>query len=266
MTGTFNAETLKAALDAAGLKASLRFFDTLGSTNDLARDLLLDKDVPEWTVIVADAQTAGHGRMNRAWLAPAGDTVCMSVVLRPTIEPAHLPRLTMLGALATLRTLRRWFDADALGLKWPNDVLLHGRKVAGILPEGSFVGAVLRGAVLGIGINVGTDFSAHPDLAASAISMQEAAPGVRFDRVAVLTELLRRLEEAYPRLESQELFNAWRDALVILGRQVIVTTPDGAVRGIAETVSPEGALWLRSADGHRQRFLAGDVSLRDKDG
>jgi BirA family biotin operon repressor/biotin-[acetyl-CoA-carboxylase] ligase len=262
MAQPYNAETITGALRAAGVDASVHFFAEAGSTNDEARRLLAGR-APEWTAVIANHQTDGRGRMARQWVAPSGTSICLSVVLRPKIEAAHLPRVTMLGAVALMHALRRWFDAGDVALKWPNDVLLRGRKAAGILAEASFLGAQCAGVVLGIGVNVTVDFSAHPDLAKTAISMAEAAPGARFDRVDVLAALLSELTRWYPRLQAADLFEAWRGALATLGRRVCAVLPNGEVcTGTAERVDPDGALWLHTDGGARVCLHAGDVSLR----
>ena len=254
---------LGAALGARGFDLPLHFQARTGSTNDDARRLL-SAGAPVWTVVVADEQTAGRGRMGRRWVAPPGKAVLMSVVLRPQVEPARLTRLTMLGAVAALRTLERWFAPGAAALKWPNDVLLRGRKVAGVLPEAVFRGGAFAGAVLGIGLNVNSDFSADPALSARAISMAQAA-GASFDRAEVLMELLAHLRALYPSLEDDSLFEAWRGALLTLGRRVTASAGDERLSGVAESVDADGALWLRQDDGARVRLLAADVSLSDAD-
>ncbi len=250
MLDELNEEKIAAALTVP----RVHVFAEVGSTNDEAL-ALLSAGAPAWTVVVADRQTAGRGRMGRRWLTPAGQALAVSVVLRPAVPPASLPRLTMLGAVAVLRALGRWFAPEALGLKWPNDALLEGRKVAGILPEGRFLGARLEGAVLGVGLNVHTRFDAYPELAARATSMAQAAPGREFDRVEVLAALVEELQAAYPHLEDAALFAAWRDALVTLGRTVTI----GGVRGAAEAVQPDGALLLRDGGGKMHRVRAEDA-------
>lgn len=267
MAYPYDREAISATLRARGLDAPLRYFAQIGSTNDEAKRLLAE-GAPAWTVVVADEQTAGRGRMGRRWRAPPGAAVLMSVVLRPQVAPGRLSRLTMLGAVATLRALRRWFEPEAVSLKWPNDVRLRRRKVAGVLPEAIFTGDVCAGAVLGIGLNVNGDFSGDAELAHSAISMAMAG-GAPFDRAEVLAELLAQLRAAYPTLDGEDgrdpLYEAWRGALAMLGRRVTVAAPEGALAGVAEDVDDEGALWLRKDDGARVRLLAGDVSLAVED-
>lgn len=259
----FDAKTINAAIDAARLKTTAYFYPEIGSTNTEALRLA-GEGAAAWTAVVADCQTAGRGRAGRAWRTPPGQSIALSVILRPEIDPADLPRLTMLGAVSTMRALRRWVAKAELGLKWPNDVLLQRRKVAGILPEARFWGDRVDAVVLGVGLNVSTDFGDAPDLAQSAISLVQATQGQPFSRVEVLVELLLRLEQDYPRLSSRLLFREWQDALVTLGRPVTVTTPAGEVHGFAESVDAHGALWVRADDGARRRFVAGDVTLREK--
>jgi BirA family biotin operon repressor/biotin-[acetyl-CoA-carboxylase] ligase len=160
----------------------------------------------------------------------------------------------MLGALAVVDLVRE-SGIDAVGIKWPNDVLVQGRKVSGVLAEAEWDEDRLLGAVLGIGINVRVDFQATP-LAASAISLEDAA-GRSLDRVDLLKLLLDRVSYWYEQLESAAFFEAWRNVLVTLGQPVRI----GDLEGVAESVDASGALWLRLADSQVRRVVAGDVEM-----
>jgi BirA family biotin operon repressor/biotin-[acetyl-CoA-carboxylase] ligase len=163
----------------------------------------------------------------------------------------------MLGALAVVDLVRHVGLAE-VGIKWPNDVLVQGRKVSGVLAEAEWDDDRLLGAVLGIGVNVRVDFRNTP-LATTAISL-EAALGRSLDRLGLLTVLLDRVTYWYERLDSAAFFEAWRNVLLTLGHPVRV----GELEGVAESVDATGALWLRLADSQVRRVVAGDVEMQSE--
>ena len=167
MPDLFTYESLRQALG----QQPFRFYEHVTSTQDLARDwALADPDLPAGALVIAEEQTAGRGRQRRKWHTPPGQALALSMILRPTLVPEQLPRVTMLGGVAVAATLSPLLG-DALALKWPNDVLIHGRKVCGILSEAIWEGDRLGPVVIGIGLNVRVDFS-RTDLAGQATSLE----------------------------------------------------------------------------------------------
>lgn len=229
----------------------VRYYPQAGSTNDLAREWLRH-DGPTGAVVIADEQTTGRGRKGRGWHNPPGVALAVSVILKPT--PDLLPRLSMLGALA-IAELAEAAGARNVGIKWPNDVQITGLKVSGVLPEAEWDGGQLIGAVLGMGINVRTDFSGT-ELADKAVSL-ETAVGHRLDRGELVQTLLARIDDWYRQLDSPALMATWRQRLVTLGRPVCI----GDVEGVAEAVDEQGALLVRDQTGHLQRVVAGDLVM-----
>ncbi len=198
--------------------------------------------------MIANTQTQGRGRQGHGWLTPAGTALAVSVILKPQAE--SLMRLSMLGALAVLDLVRQ-VGVDDVGIKWPNDVLVQGRKVAGVLPEAEWDGQRLVGAVLGIGVNVRVDFQGAPF---AAINLEEAARR-SLKRADLLKTLLARVDFWYARLNSPQLFETWQAGLLTLGQAVRV----GEVAGMAESVDAQGALLLRDDGGALRRIVAGDL-------
>lgn len=254
---------------AAGLRTT-RFgrqaycYESVGSTNDLARDLARE-GAPEGTVVVAEAQTRGRGRLGRVWLAPAHSCLLFSLLFRPTLPAASAFRLTMLSSVAAAMAVERVCEIRP-AIKWPNDLLIGGKKVAGILSEGSAVADRLAYAIVGIGLNVNFDPAAFPEIAAVATSLQ-AETGREVSRLAVLQALLNELEAGYPYLEpapgeADRLWAEWRSRLGTLGQQVTVTEGERKVHGRAEDVAPDGSLVLRQDDGSTIAIAVGDVTLR----
>jgi BirA family transcriptional regulator, biotin operon repressor / biotin---[acetyl-CoA-carboxylase] ligase len=254
MAAEFSDTTLKVAL----APRAVRFYEQVGSTNDLALDWLRD-GAAAGSVVIADEQTNGRGRLGRSWFAPPGTALMLSIVLHP--DAGTLSRVGMLGALSVCETLEGLGAKDA-GIKWPNDVRLGERKVCGVLPEAAWDGNRLLGAVLGIGLNVRIPFE-NTDLDAIAVSL-EPALGVRVDRLDVLERLLERVDYWSAQLASSHLFEAWKTRLTTLGQRVKHTGTDGPIEGTAENVDDQGALLLRLDDGQTYRVVAGDIALGEQ--
>lgn len=237
-----------------------------GSTNDVAKGLA-EQGAPEGTVVVADEQTAGRGRMGRRWQAPPGTSLLLSILFRPGSALTRIPHLTMLCSLAVADAVGE-MTAVPVWLKWPNDLILlsgapvpHWHKLGGILTETGVVGERVEFVVVGIGINVNVQPEVLPTLAPDAASIL-AETGRRVDREMLLAAVLARVETRYSRLrEGESPYAEWVSRLATLGRSVAVTTPTGLLAGVAEAVDQEGALLLRSPDGRLHRLLAGDVVL-----
>jgi BirA family transcriptional regulator, biotin operon repressor / biotin---[acetyl-CoA-carboxylase] ligase len=253
-----NVEALRAAL--VGPWAQLDVVERTGSTN---ADLMAAAaaDAPDRTVLVAEHQDAGRGRLTRNWVSPAGSGITVSVLLRPAgVPPSRFAWLPLLAGLAVLDTVRQFVSAPA-GLKWPNDVLVgrQPRKVAGILAE--VADAHRPAVVIGIGLNV----AAAPADQPGATSL--AAEGGHADRDAVLVALLSRLaarerdwRDGRGDPEQTRLRADYRAACSSLGSEVRVELPDGTlITGIAEDVDPDGRLLLLDPDGRRRAVSAGDV-------
>jgi BirA family transcriptional regulator, biotin operon repressor / biotin---[acetyl-CoA-carboxylase] ligase len=231
----------------------LRFYEQADSTNDLALDWLR-AGAMAGSAVVTDEQVKGRGRLGRTWYTPPGTALILSVVLSPKVE--DLGQITMLGAVAIAEMIEHLGTAD-VGIKWPNDVLLQGKKVSGVLSEAVWNGDKLQGAVLGMGINVRIDFSGT-ELAGTAISI-EPALGHAVDRLDLLDDLLSRVDYWYERLQTSALFDAWKSRLNMLGK--MVTVQQGTLHGLAESVDQSGALLLRDESGQLHRVVAGDIGL-----
>jgi BirA family biotin operon repressor/biotin-[acetyl-CoA-carboxylase] ligase len=228
-----------------------RYYAQLGSTNDAALTWLRDGGIPG-SLVITDHQTHGRGRLSRSWFSQPASALTFSLLLHPATH--HLSRLTMIAALAVGDALLEIGVRTAL--KWPNDVLLEGRKVCGILSETAWEGSRFLGAVLGIGVNISTDFSGHP-LAQTAISLSEVIGAV--DRVDLLKRILAHIDEYYAQIDRDSLRLTWRDRLSTIGQQVRVVQPNETLIGIAEDVDANGALLIRRADGTLGKVIAGDI-------
>jgi len=239
---------------------------SVGSTNDTAKELAA-QGAAEGTVVVADEQTAGRGRMGRRWVAPPGTCLLCSLLFRPQLAPLHANRLTMLCSLAAADAVAEVAGLQ-VALKWPNDLIVASAsqparwgKLAGVLTETGIVAGELDFVVVGIGVNVNVPPEALPALAPNAASIL-AETGRKVSRAALLAVLLAGVQARYERLRAGESPRAeWAARLATLGQRVDVVTSGGRLTGVAESVDEDGALLLRTADGKLHRLLAGDVTL-----
>lgn len=262
MTTTDWTDGLSAQLGTTIIGRELRFLPSVGSTNDLLKDAAR-AGAAEGLVLVTDEQTTGRGRRGRSWTAPAGSSLLLSILLRPGWLPASDAfLLTMLAAVAAAEALEHC--GATVGLKWPNDLQIAGRKLGGILVETELRDDRIDWTVLGCGINVNWDPRDDPALATTATSLRLAL-GRPVERRALLTALLQRLDQHYLALRRgarTALSAAWRARLTMLGQPVRVETPGGVLEGVAEDVTHAGVLLVRTADGVCHPITAGDVTLR----
>ncbi len=240
------------------------FFPEIDSTNREARDRARG-GAREGTVILAESQSRGKGRLGRPWESPAGANLYLSVILKPLIPAAAAPQITLLAGVAAARALSGVSGLECL-IKWPNDIFLRGKKLAGILAEMEGEGSRVGFIILGIGVNVnwrGEDFP--PDLRETATSLL-AESGKEISRATAAAELFRELEKEYSAFIregfSARLREEWNGLSWINGKKVALSSPEGILSGRALGLDTDGALLLLDGKGETHRFIAGDVSLQ----
>jgi len=250
------------ALQTRALGRALVWRLETASTNNLARVAAL-AGAPHGTVIVAEHQTAGRGRLGRAWHSPPGVGLWCSVLLRPGIPARHAWVLTLGAAVAAAGAIEDVAGCQ-VDLKWPNDILFDGKKLAGILTEARVEGNAMSFVVVGIGINVNQDLRDFPtDLRETAVSLKMAT-GRPQRRTALLPRLLHALEAVYAEPSPERVCRLWKARCSTLGREVRVSIGDERVAGVAEDISQDGELILCQTDGVRRAVSAGDVVLLRK--
>ena len=258
-----SAESIARSLGTHLIARRVSFYDQAASTNDLARERA-EAGEPEGTLVIADEQTAGRGRLGRSWIAPAHSSILMSLILRPSLEPGQLARVTMALALATCDGIYSTTGREAQ-IKWPNDILLRGRKCGGILAEASTTGERVEYVIAGLGLNVNFAARAVEGIPADATTLSDEL-GREVPRVSLAQAILRATERYYLTVQAgEEIHKAWLARLVTLNQRVRAQTPWGAEEGLAEDFDPEGALLLRRSDGSLIRLLAGDVTLSTRE-
>jgi len=218
------------------------------------------KGAVEGTVIIADEQIAGKGRIKRIWLSPPGN-VALSIILYPDV--LYLPYLIMLASLAVVHSIEAVTSLKSQ-IKWPNDVLISGKKVCGILTESDVRGETVAYVIIGIGINISMRPADFPEILPATTSLVHEL-GRDVSRVDMIRCLLSEVERLYLTLPvGDTVYEEWRDRLITLGKRVKVKSGKTMLEGIAESVARDGSLLLRHSDGSSTKIVAGDVTLRDR--
>ena len=238
----------------------IRVFEETSSTNDVAEKLARD-GVKEGVVVFAESQTKGRGRLGRKWLSPTHKGLWFSVLLRPNFRPQETTQLTVISATALRRAIKTVCSVTA-DIKWPNDILIGGKKVCGILTEMSAEMDRVRHVILGIGVDVNqTEFPAELRKLATSLKIEA---GEEISRAELAVEILRELDADYARVcagKFSEVADEWEAACVTIGKNVTVHAGDRKFRGRAESLDDDGALLVRTEHGHLERIIGGDVTL-----
>ncbi len=234
----------------------VRYFASTGSTNNDAVQWLNDMPfLASGAVVVADEQTRGRGRYDRQWMTPPGSAIAMSVILK-TRRPTQ--NLTTIGSLAVAEALEPLLPQQVT-LKWPNDVLVNGKKICGILAEAVWQNEKLIAVILGIGLNISVEFSGT-ELADTATSLTHHT-GQPIDRPTLIQQVLIGIDRWIDQ-PNESLHRAWKNRLSTLNKQV---TMEGGFTGEAVDVDSDGALVVKTATGTMKRFLAGDVTRENRE-
>jgi len=255
-------DLLRKRLADSRFSSHLQYHPSIDSTNALARTLAT-QGAPEGTLVITEEQRAGRGRRGRTWVSPPGANLLFSLLLRPPMDGDRVFALTMVLALAGLKAVKRVAGVKAL-IKWPNDLYVGTRKLAGILTEFSVREKQVDWAVLGMGMNVGW----HPEVpqgsGAPATSLLEET-GQEVSRNDLLLEILEGFEAFYGdvvRGSMKALYDEWNQNCLVLGKAVIIESDIERIEGRALRIDECGALIIEDAKGNERRILTGDVSLR----
>lgn len=261
-TNRIQPEDVLAGLNTQFMGRHILHFDSIPTTMEVAHKAAKE-GAAEGTIVLAEEQTAGRGRFGRSWISPKGSTIALSVVLRPRLP--HLPKLNMMASLAVVRSIQ-WVTPLKPCIKWPNDVLIQGKKVSGMLIDSFVKGDEVEYAIVGIGINVNLDVSLFPEISSTATSLSSQL-GREVSRLQVLQRLLEEMEELYLGVGRNEpLHREWQRHLDTLGKEIEVRwggdEKGRAERGYAEAVDEDGNLLLRRSDSSLITVVAGEVTLR----
>ena len=257
----FGRTELESRIHTKWIGRSLYYYDAIDSTN-LQAKRLAEEGAPNGTVVVADQQSAGRGRRGRTWASPAGANLYFTVLLRPKIAPDKASMLTLVMALAVAEGIR---SIAIPGIKWPNDIVIDGRKVCGILTEMSLSAeqGSIDHLVIGVGVNVAKQ-EFPKELQGYAVALEEFT--CKVNRSELLNAILEQFEGYYEQFCTQadlsSLKNSYDALLVNYGRQVRVLDPKGEYDGVARGIRPTGELIVELPDGETRDVYAGEVSVR----
>lgn len=254
-------EEIKSHLKTAQIGRNIFYQDTLDSTNIKAKDIA-EKSLTDGTVVVAERQTGGKGRLGRVWNSPHGTGIWMSVLVKPDILPMDASKITLLTAVSVAQGIEEVLGIRP-GIKWPNDILIRGKKVCGILTEMKADMDRVHHLIVGIGINV-NDNEFPADLSGIATSLK-LETGIDINRAKMTAAILNSWEKNYFEFLQNgfsKVRSAWKDYSINLGVEVTVNTIKDVIQGIALDIDQDGALLVEDLRGIVHQILAGDVSLR----
>lgn len=253
-------DDVRRGLKTTVIGKEIHLFPETTSTNSLAMEMA-SKGAPEGAVVIAETQTLGKGRLGRKWISPKGN-LYLSVILRPVMPMHKAPLITLAGAVAVASAIRTACGL-ATGIKWPNDILISGKKVCGLLTEMSAEQDRIRHIVLGIGVNVNMPLNElPPDIRALTTTLAEEAGGA-IDRTRLLRELLAGLDHEYQVVvkDPPAVLRDWESLNVTVGNRVAISGAGELFEGLAEGIDSEGRLIVRRDDGTVRTVAAGDVTI-----
>lgn len=259
----FDQTSLQLALSEKGSWGQpLHLFESVLSTQDEARSLA-EQQASEGTLVISEEQTAGRGRQGRPFYSPPGRGIWMSLVMRPEQPLQYMSQLTLLAAVAVCRALRNTTQLD-IGIKWPNDLLISGRKVCGILIESTAEDGRVRYAIAGMGIDANLTAEDLPEHLQTVMTSLRIESGKPVDRATVVAEVIYELETLY------QLYNAegfapiaalWESMAISIGKSIQVHNAQGSLQGVAQGLGMNGELLLRQADGQVIPIYSGEIEF-----
>lgn len=253
-------EEVKSGLTTQFLGQEVHFFSSIDSTQNELHSLAKE-GAPEGTVVIADQQLGGKGRLGRVWHSPPGSAISISILLRPKLELHRCPQLTLLAAVAIVEAIREQTGLP-VEIKWPNDVLLNGKKICGILTELNAESDCINYLIIGVGINVNTP--AFPDELSSIATSLAIEKKESIQRVTLIQNLLQRLEDLYL-LYLKEGFapikSRWESYAISIGKRVTIRQMSGSMTGLALGIDDTGVLLVQKDDGGIEKVYSADIEI-----
>lgn len=250
-------EEIKTGLNTKILGKEVIFYTETTSTNDIAFELAV-KGVDEGTLVVADSQTMGKGRLGRKWLAPSGTSILASLILRPSVKLSQVHNIVLMTTVSIVYAIRKITNL-AVSIKWPNDIVINNKKVGGILAESKIKNGSLNFVVVGFGINVNIFNESFPDEIANIATSLGIESGHAISRVYLLQEILRQIELHYLRRNNDSFLDEWKSLSITIGCQLWIEYPDCVKTGLAIDIDENGALIVKLNDGETQRIMNDDI-------
>lgn len=256
------ADEIKSLLNTRRIAGDIRYYEETSSTNTVAKQLAETSDA-DGLLVIAEQQTAGKGRRGKGWVSPKGSGIWMSLVLKPAINPISASMLTLVAALAAARAIRQTTGLESF-IKWPNDLVLNGKKICGILTEMSSEPDYINHVVIGMGINA--NIESFPEEIQDTATSLYLESGQKVKRSQLTAAVMSCFEEYYERfLEQQSLepfLNEYNQWLINCGREVRIIEAGCEYTGTAEGINKEGHLVILLSDGTKKEVISGEVSVR----
>ena len=255
-------QEIQRGLSTKYIGKEIYYFPELKSTNIIAKEKALNRaeGIDEGTLIITERQSAGKGRLGRNWFSPAGG-IWLSIILYPQLSPSYIPRITLMTAVAVVKAIERCTKIKTQ-VKWPNDILINGKKVCGILTEMSAELDLINWVVVGIGINVNIDHREFPeDIQENTISLKEVS-GKEILRVKLVQTFLQEFEKYYKKLKRKEfpsILREWKLYSHTLRRKITVDMGERIITGEAVDINEEGTLILKKEDGELVEIISGTI-------
>ncbi|MDK2992468.1 MAG: BirA family transcriptional regulator [Clostridiales bacterium] len=261
-------DEISLGLDTSLIGREIVHFLSIGSTNDKAKELA-NNGCREGLIVVAEEQTGGRGRLGRRWVSPQYRGIWMSVVLRPDIQPIEAQKLTLLSALAVSNAIEDCIELK-VGIKWPNDLVISGKKICGILTEMSAEVDKVNYVIIGIGINANISVEDIPDELKDKATSLAIELGYNVDRKNLFRHISRNIDELYTYFingnQWHDLMVEYREKCINVGRRAVISQGDVSWEGMVTDIDDDGALIVLDGHGEKKRIISGDVSIRGVEG
>ncbi|MBU8907275.1 biotin--[acetyl-CoA-carboxylase] ligase [Desertibacillus haloalkaliphilus] len=256
------ADEISVHLNTETIGQEIQYYETVTSTQEIAHRLAQD-GAREGTVVVADEQTGGKGRLGRVWHSPIGTSISMSLILRPSIPPQQAPQLTLLAAVSVVRGIQAATGIEC-EIKWPNDILLDGKKVVGILTELQSEPDRVHSVIIGIGINVNhrkEQFPSEIREIATSLGIEKGEEIARADVIRSVFEEFETLYQRYLNEGFKPIKQLWESHAISLGKQIKASTVQNVLYGVATGITDDGVLLLEDEEGTVHKIYSADIEL-----
>ncbi|KAB2338300.1 biotin--[acetyl-CoA-carboxylase] ligase [Cytobacillus depressus] len=256
------ADEIRLGLSTKFLGTQIHYEESVGSTQKIAHHLA-NEDAPEGTVIIAEEQLSGRGRMDRKWHSPKYTGVWMSVILRPNIPPPKAPQLTLITAVAVVQAIEELTGLSPQ-IKWPNDILINGKKVTGILTELQADADRIISIIIGIGINVNQQIEDYPDEIKNIATSLSIESGKKLQRAELVKLLLHKFENLYLLYLEKGFYPIkllWESCAISIGKTITARTITGSIHGKALGITEDGVLMIEDEAGKVHHVYSADIEL-----
>ncbi|PEB52604.1 biotin--[acetyl-CoA-carboxylase] ligase [Bacillus pseudomycoides] len=257
------ANEIQLGLQTEFIGRTVYFEESVESTQHIAARLAYE-GAAEGTIVVAEEQTSGRGRLSRKWYSPKGTGIWMSIILRPSIPVHHAPQLTLLAAVSVAQAIEKCTGVS-VGIKWPNDILIHGKKAVGILTELQADPDKINAVIMGIGINVNQrqeHFADEIQQIATSLAIESGEPIVRAELMQQIFLQMEKLYQEYVKNGFSVIKLLWESYAVSIGKEITARTLKQTIIGVAKGITEDGVLIVEDYQGHVHHIHSADIEIK----